>query len=65
MAASIVIINVVILFNFQKPERDLAIEVGVIDPPNTGGQTVQLHARERLLEQRAKAGEINCELVKL
>ena len=45
--------------NFQKPE----VYLGVIDPPDTGGQTVQLHARERLLEQRAKAGQI--ETVKL
>ena len=45
------------------PERDLAVEVGVIDPPNTGCQTVQLHTRERLLEQRAEAGQIDCETV--
>ena len=44
--------------NFQKPEGDLAIKVGVIDPPDAGGQTVQLHARERLLEQRTEAGQI-------
>ena len=54
--AEILVIFYIWILLPKSPERDLAVEICVIDPPDAGGQAFHLNPRERLLEQRMEAG---------